>query len=314
MRGCKNCECNSIGAVRQSCDVKTGQCECKEGFTGRACDYCAIGYYSFPSCQPCNCDVRGSKNPSNYDTIDCDDLGQCPCKDLVTGLKCDECRQATFGLSLFNPKGCTRCFCFGRSQTCSQNDLIWGQVRSMGPRNISAHFIDNYRNHNDDIEYVVMSHVRNNYIYRESALMKNFNSLTIVPGTSGDVTIGTGRTFRNPLYVELSKEFLGDKTTSYGGFLNFSITTHDSRTSFTADVLSTFPLAQMHTHYHLTLNYFYPESLDSSSSYSIVLHESYWRDAANGYNISRAIMMTALQNVKRIFVRVTTSSDFLVAT
>lgn len=314
LKGCKHCECNQIGSVRQSCDVRTGQCECKEGYTGRSCDYCAVGFHGFPTCQPCNCDLKGSTNPQNYDVIDCDDKGQCPCKDLVTGLKCDECRQSTFGLSQFNPNGCTRCFCFGRSQSCSQHDLIWGQARSMGPRNITVHYLTDYHSHSNDVEYVVMSHVRNNYIYRESALLKSINSLTVIPGTSGDITIGTGRVFRYPIYVELSKEFLGDKTTSYGGFLNFSITTHDSRTNFNVDILSKFPLVQMYTHYHLILNYFHPESLEAASTYNIVLHESYWRQAANGHNISRAIMMTALQNVKHIFLRVTTSSDFLVAT
>lgn len=181
LKGCKNCECNQVGSTKQSCDVRTGQCECKEGYTGRACDYCAVGYHGFPKCQPCNCDARGSRNPQGHEIIDCDDNGQCPCKDLVTGLKCDECRQSTFGLSFYNPNGCTRCFCFGRSQSCTQHDLIWGQVRSMGPRNITVHYLTDYHNHND-VEYVVMSHVRNNHVHRESALLKSINSLTVIPG------------------------------------------------------------------------------------------------------------------------------------
>lgn len=311
LNGCKNCECNQVGSLKQSCDARSGQCECKEGFTGRACEYCAVGYHSFPRCQPCNCDLRGSKG--SQDVIDCDDSGQCPCKELVTGLKCDECRQSTFGLSFNNPNGCTRCFCFGRSQSCTQHNLIWGQVRSMGPRNITVHYLTDYHNHND-VEYVVMSHVRNNHVHRESAFLKNINALTIIPGTTGDITIGSGRTFRYPLYVELSKEFLGDKTTSYGGFLNFSITTHDSRMNFNHDILSTFPLVQMHTHFHLVLNYFNTEPLGAANSFSIILHESYWRHGDNGFNITRALMMTALQNVKNVFLRVTTSSDFLIAT
>lgn len=158
--GCKPCECNQMGALKQSCEVKTGQCLCKEGYTGRSCDYCAVGYFGYPNCQKCNCDVSGSKNLPGYEVIDCDDLGQCPCKELTTGLKCDECRQSTFGLSPHNPSGCTRCFCFGRSQECTQNPLIRGQVRLMGPRNVTVHYIRENQNIRHDLHQVIVTHTK----------------------------------------------------------------------------------------------------------------------------------------------------------
>lgn len=278
---------------------------------GRACEYCAIGYFGYPNCQKCNCDVRGSKNQPGYDVIDCDDLGQCPCKELTTGLKCDECRQSTFGLSLYNPSGCTRCFCFGRSQDCAQNPLIWGHVRLMGPRNVTVHYIRNYDR--NDLEHVVVTHIRKNQIHRESGELKNYNGLAVFPSYSGNITIGSQRAFYHPFYFQLPKEFLGDKTSSYGGFLNFSVIHDGFSTSLDDEILSSMPLVQLHTHYQLILNYYQPEIFNSSvltQTHNVVLHESFWRMQTTGHNISRAIMMTALQNIKHIFLRATTSPDF----
>lgn len=312
-KGCKNCECNQIGALKQSCDIKTGQCICKEGFTGRACDNCAIGYFGYPNCHKCNCDNSGSNNLRGSDTIDCDDLGQCPCKELTTGLKCNECRQSTFGLSQYNPSGCTRCFCFGRSQDCVQNPLIWGKIRLMGSRNVTVLYITKYQEVREDIERVIVTHIRNNQIHREIDEIKIFNELSVFPSYSGNVTIATQRAFYHPFYFQLPKEFLGDRINSYGGFLNFSIITEGSRRKLDEVTLLEAPLVQLHTHYQLILNYYQPETFNSSLSshtFNVVLHESQWRYQPNGYNISRAIMMTALQNIKHIFLRVTTSADF----
>lgn len=300
-----------MGSLKQSCDLKTGQCVCKEGYTGRTCEYCAIGYFGYPNCQKCNCDVRGSKNVSGNDIIDCDDLGQCPCKELTTGLKCDECRQSTFGLSEYNPSGCTRCFCFGRSQDCSQNPLIWGHVRLMGPRNVTVHYVRSYER--NDLEHVVVTHIRNNQVHREIGEIRNFNGLAVFPSYSGNVTIGSQRAFYHPFYFQLPKEFLGDKTRSYGGFLNFSEFSDGGTVSLDDNVLDETPLVQLHTHNQLILNYYDPDIFNSSvltKTHNVILHESFWRYQSNRYNISRAIMMTALQNIKHIFLRATTSPDF----
>lgn len=37
------CDCNTIGSVETtSCNADTGQCQCKENFTGRTCDRCMV--------------------------------------------------------------------------------------------------------------------------------------------------------------------------------------------------------------------------------------------------------------------------------
>lgn len=66
------------------------------------------------------------------------------------------------------------------------------------------------------------------------------------------------------------------------------------------------------TNFYLDFNQIKPEIFVTSPNvtFAVGIHESHWRYHFNGYNITRAIMMTALQNVKRIFVRGTSSADF----
>ncbi|XP_053308878.1 laminin subunit alpha-5 isoform X2 [Spea bombifrons] len=114
--GCEECDCSKVGlqnTTEPGCDVRTGQCTCKENIMGRRCEKCATGYYGYPNCKPCDCNRSGTE-PSVCDPIS----GQCHCKENVEGTTCDRCRLGTFYLDPENPKGCTRCFCFGATDRC----------------------------------------------------------------------------------------------------------------------------------------------------------------------------------------------------
>ncbi|CAJ1081613.1 laminin subunit alpha-1 isoform X3 [Xyrichtys novacula] len=66
---------------------------CQEGYEGRYCERCSVGYYGNPSlpggvCSRCTCSGWGSLQPL------CDTLtGQCDCKAGVKGQSCDQCEE-----------------------------------------------------------------------------------------------------------------------------------------------------------------------------------------------------------------------------
>ncbi|XP_059144333.1 laminin subunit alpha-like [Physella acuta] len=126
--GCQLCRCNSAGVENGNlnCDQISGQCNCKPNIGGRKCDICLPGYHTFPYCQDCGCDRKGTKSGI------CDtSTGQCICKENVEGSLCESCSDGYFSLTAENPKGCIRCFCFGHTTRCDSAGLSWDQVNEM---------------------------------------------------------------------------------------------------------------------------------------------------------------------------------------
>lgn len=168
----------------------------------------------------------------------------------MTGQKCDQCRQSTFGISQKNPDGCTRCFCFGRSQDCQQSDLIWGQIRSYGSRNLSVEYVPS------EYEYVVLIQMEGSRMSREDAEIEMMFGLHLIPSSIGNVSIGSRTPFHMPLYFQLPTQFYGDRLASYNGFLKYSITTEGQNTPIEQTNLNKFPLVQLHAHSNLVLDYY----------------------------------------------------------
>lgn len=93
MNGCKTCACSVFGTAGGSriCDKTTGQCPCKNGFYGRTCTTCKVGYYGYPvggpsECRECNCNPSGSFN------LTCEVSGQCFCRSFYYGRQCEQIR------------------------------------------------------------------------------------------------------------------------------------------------------------------------------------------------------------------------------
>ncbi|XP_018564888.1 laminin subunit alpha-1-like [Anoplophora glabripennis] len=102
LANCKACECDPIGSTTKQCDNVTGQCRCKERFTGRTCSRCEVGYGNVTAlCTACSCDPIGSKSDI------CDThSGMCECRSGVEGFHCDACQNFYYG---FSQLGCEQC-------------------------------------------------------------------------------------------------------------------------------------------------------------------------------------------------------------
>ncbi|XP_045913044.1 laminin subunit alpha-5 isoform X2 [Micropterus dolomieu] len=199
--GCEICNCSRPGIVSPdvSCDTLSGQCRCKNNIAGRQCDRCAPGFYGFPNCRPCDCNEAGTEEEV------CDSFtGQCLCKENVQGSRCDLCRAGTFHLDPTNPKGCTSCFCFGATDRCRSSDKRRTEVMDMeGWVLLGA-----------DRQEVPVA------VYPDQDLVEA--DLSDVPDVYQD------------LHWHAPKAYLGDKVSSYGGYLRYRLHTQTMR----GDVLS----------------------------------------------------------------------------
>ena len=202
--------------------------------------------------------------------------GGCKCKALVEGKKCASCVPGTFGLTYDNPEGCTRCFCFGRTTQCYQANLVWNQLSSAETK-------------------------RRLTITRGNTRLDVSHGLLVVPGDRGNSAIGVERLFTTPLYWNMPKPFLGDKVTSYNGYLRFSTSSNGD----TPNAFSTDPLVQIQSHQGLVIIEHFPNRLSSSGRYEVRLHEDHWVEKGTRLPVTRELLMVALQNINKVLIRAT---------
>ncbi|XP_072763928.1 laminin subunit alpha-1 isoform X2 [Anoplolepis gracilipes] len=294
--GCRPCAC-TLGATRSQCDFQ-GQCPCRIGYDGLRCERCARGYYGYPRCRPCGCNVAGTTQCRDG-VCECDDKGQCPCKELVIGRQCNQCKEGTFGLAVDNVRGCTECFCFGRSAMCQQAGLSWGQRRLTHPRVL-------YINETAS-DVTIMSFGSTTVLPTVNGGLNVTNGLSIIPGSYGDVILSPNLYYNYPLYWRLPDSFLGDKVVSYGGFLRFKTLT-EGGIALRSNLR--YPIVQLQGNNKIVLEY-YQHLPVNDNRYEVRFHESLWQlQNRPNYKVSRELLMVALQNLQYILVKASDKGEF----
>ncbi|XP_007432316.1 laminin subunit alpha-3, partial [Python bivittatus] len=192
LTGCEKCNCSSkgvINAMNPECNKTDGQCKCRSGIAGRQCDHCAPGSYGFPNCKPCKCN-RGGTEPDICNP----QTGLCLCKGNVEGVQCDMCRSGSFYLDPANPKGCTACFCFGATNICHSTNK--SRVKSTNMRNWHLEAVGN------------VMHIPTTFNPVSNSVVADVQELP---------------PFLHDLYWVAPSSYLGNKLSSYGGYLSYQL-------------------------------------------------------------------------------------------
>ncbi|XP_031635070.1 basement membrane-specific heparan sulfate proteoglycan core protein isoform X6 [Contarinia nasturtii] len=283
---CKPCPCPSTNGANnfaQTCYLGTDNepvCDCNRGYTGRRCEQCAQGFVGNPllpggSCsveQPVShCDPRGTlrQHPD----------GRCECKEHVTGSRCDQCSSHSFFL---NPKwstGCIQCFCNGVSQTCTSSSLYRDSVR--------ATFAQNRH------EFTLITDYENP---QESDLdITTYNNEVSVHDLAGDTDI---------YFWRLPSHFAGNKITSYGGNLNYSI--RYKPTPGGSMSRNNAPDVVIRSANDITILHHRRDEVAPSSlqSYAVPILEDSWQ-RVDGITINREQLLMTLADVSDIFIKAT---------
>ncbi|XP_015209136.2 laminin subunit alpha-3 isoform X2 [Lepisosteus oculatus] len=189
--GCEECNCSRRGVVSSAitdCDRADGQCRCRPRIAGRKCDVCAAGYYRFPECVPCDCNLGGAR-PEVCDP----QTGRCLCKKNVVGAKCDACRPGSFYFDPANPNGCTSCFCFGATSQCRKSGKRRSKFVSMRMWRLEKL---------DQEEVPAVFNPASNTVVAD---------IQELPASVHD------------LYWVAPPSYLGDRVSSYGGYLTYQV-------------------------------------------------------------------------------------------
>ncbi|KAH9420223.1 Laminin subunit alpha-2 [Dermatophagoides pteronyssinus] len=285
LAGCQTCDCNLQGSVNNECNHKTGECVCLDGFEGMHCEKCKFGYYRFPNCRRCDCHEPGTDPSSCREDglCQCDESGQCPCKQNVAGRRCDVCKEGTFGLAADNPLGCFQCFCFGKSGQCDQSRMVWTE--------------HNYPQ-------------REAYFVIGSTEIRSVLGFKVIPPDTSSVGVKNFGELQQSFYWSMPTEMLNDQVATYNGLIRFR--TYGRGGGKLNEVLrKRFPLVVLQGNHRIILYHYGPEQLSPTGLYRVRLHETEWTLADNPeYPVTRDVLMVALQKVQHILIR---ASDLIEA-
>ncbi|XP_051816710.1 laminin subunit alpha-2 isoform X2 [Acanthochromis polyacanthus] len=201
--GCKECGCSVIGSVTQQCNVNTGCCFCRDSFRGEKCNECQIGYRDFPQCTQCKCNISGSDSQTcdlERGVCGCADrTGKCSCKVNVEGDNCDRCKPGMFGLSVQNPLGCSKCYCYGLTSSCSEAQGLIRMWLTLKPEQTVLPLVDK----SSAVE------TRRGVSFQHPEILAHAELVTSA--------------LPEPYYWKLPEQFRGSMITAYGGQLKYAV-------------------------------------------------------------------------------------------
>ncbi|KFP91421.1 Laminin subunit alpha-3, partial [Apaloderma vittatum] len=272
LAGCESCNCSERGVVNAAspeCEKNNGQCKCKPGVKGRQCDQCAPGTYGFPNCVPCNCNRDGTE-PDVCDP----QTGICLCKENVEGVECDTCRPGSFYLDPSNPRGCTACFCFGATSNCHSTNRR--RTKFVDMRNWRLEAVDE----NIDIP-VTFNPVSNSVVADIQELPASVHSL----------------------YWKAPPSYLGEKLSSYGGFLSYQVKSFGLPSEGMV-LLDKKPDIQL-TGQQMKIAYMDPNNPLPDRQYygRVQLVEGNFRHVSTNNRVSREELMTILSRLDSLHIR-----------
>ncbi|XP_010280586.1 PREDICTED: laminin subunit alpha-3, partial [Phaethon lepturus] len=272
LAGCESCNCSEKGVVNVAspeCEKNNGQCKCRAGIKGRRCDQCAPGTYGFPNCVPCSCNRDGTE-PDVCDP----QTGICLCKENVEGAECDICRPGFFYLDPSNPKGCTSCFCFGATSNCRSTNHH--RTKFVDMRNWRLEAVDD----NIDIP-VTFNPVSNSVVADVQELPASVHSL----------------------YWKAPPSYLGEKLSSYGGFLSYQVKSFGLPSEGMV-LLGERPDIQL-TGQQMKVVYMDPNNPLPDRQYSgrVQLVEGNFRHASSNNPVSREELMIILSRLDGLHIR-----------
>ncbi|XP_055005634.1 LOW QUALITY PROTEIN: laminin subunit alpha-2 [Boleophthalmus pectinirostris] len=201
--GCKECGCSALGSVAQQCNVNTGCCTCRDNFRGEKCNECQIGYRDFPQCIQCQCNVAGADRETcdlERGVCGCADrTGKCSCKVNVIGDHCDQCKVDTFGLSMQNPLGCSKCYCYGLTHSCTEAPGLIRMWLTLRQEQTVLPLVDK----SNTLE------TRNGVSFQHPEILAHSDLVSPV--------------LSEPYYWKLPEQFRGSMITAYGGQLKYAV-------------------------------------------------------------------------------------------
>ncbi|XP_060900726.1 laminin subunit alpha-3-like isoform X1 [Labrus mixtus] len=269
--GCEGCECSPNGikpSAGPDCDRITGQCSCKPRIGGRQCDRCAPGYYRFPDCIPCNCNKGGVTADVCHP-----DTGRCLCKKNVAGIRCDTCREGSFFFYPSNPHGCTKCFCFGATDRCQSSSKRRGKFVEMQGWSLEKP--------NQEEVPTVLNKASNTVVADVQELPPTVQTLHWVAPAP----------------------YLGDRVSSYGGFLTYQSKTFGIP-SEGMTLIDRRPDVVLNGQ-NMTLIHMVPQVLLPDRLYQgrVQLLEGNWRHAITNRPVSREELMMVLGGLVGLRIR-----------